>query len=419
MGRALRVLIIEDSIDDTEILLWELRRGGFEPEWERVERGGEMVAALERRAWDVIISDFVMPGFSGLEALRLLQARGLDIPFIILSGKVGEETAVEAMRAGAHDYLLKGNMARLLPAIRRELAEAEIRAERRRAEQELRILKEAIETIPLGVTITDPQGNIIYTNPAEAAMHGYGVEELLGEHSRIFAPPDLWNKTAMPLDDYVTSSRESVNIRKNGEHFPVQLISNAVYGAAGEPLGVITICEEITARKQTEERLRFMSTHDSLTGLYNRSYFELELERLNRSRLFPVSVVMVDVDGLKLVNDTKGHAVGDLLLQQAAKVLGMAFRAEDMVARIGGDEFVVLLPEADSLVVDRAVQRIRSTLEENHFALGEPVSLSLGAATALESGTLLETIRLADERMYEDKLTRLCRDRRQGPTSRR
>jgi diguanylate cyclase (GGDEF)-like protein len=119
------------------------------------------------------------------------------------------------------------------------------------------------------------------------------------------------------------------------------------------------------------------------------------------------------VDGLKSVNDRLGHGVGDLLLQQAAKVLSTLFRAEDMVARIGGDEFIVLLPETDEAAVDSALQRIEGLLCEAEKKVDVPtVSLSLGGATTREAGTLFETIRQADERMYQVKLSRSCRERR-------
>ncbi|HEY5975284.1 MAG TPA: sensor domain-containing diguanylate cyclase, partial [Geobacteraceae bacterium] len=200
---------------------------------------------------------------------------------------------------------------------------------------------------------------------------------------------------------------EAVGLRRDEVTFPLEVSLTVIEGG-----GLIWVVRDITERKQTEEKLRFISTHDSLTGLYNRAYFELELDRLDRSRQFPVSVVMVDVDGLKKVNDTKGHAAGDQLLQQAAKVLSSVFRAEDMVARIGGDEFVVLLPGSDAAAVDNALQRIRLTIAENCISCNDDgVSLSLGAATATEAGGLLQAIKQADQRMYQDKLSRGCRDR--------
>ena len=132
----LRLLIVEDSVDDADLLLLELKREGFSVTQEtRVETGEGMKRALEEKEWDLIIADHKMPSFSAFQALDILKEHRVDIPFIILSGAIGENTAVEAMRAGAHDYILKGNLARLVPAINRELREADQRNRRRRAEQ--------------------------------------------------------------------------------------------------------------------------------------------------------------------------------------------------------------------------------------------------------------------------------------------
>ena len=137
MEKSLRVLLVEDSEHDARLLLYELQREGYEPLYERVETGEAMANALDRQEWDLIIADYVMPHFSGLDALKLVQDKGLDIPFIVVSGKIGEDVAVEAMRAGAHDYILKDNLTRLNLAIGRELREAVVRRERRQAERAL------------------------------------------------------------------------------------------------------------------------------------------------------------------------------------------------------------------------------------------------------------------------------------------
>src|SRR5229473_4919442 len=131
MNRVLRVLVVEDSENDAKLMLLKLRRGGYEPEHERVDTAAAMEAALQWCEWDIIICDYVMPGFSGLDALSLFKQKGLDIPFIVFSGHIGEDIAVQAMRAGAHDYIMKDNMARLVPAVTRELREAGIRRARR------------------------------------------------------------------------------------------------------------------------------------------------------------------------------------------------------------------------------------------------------------------------------------------------
>ena len=123
MKQPLRVLLVEDSDDDSILLLRQLKRGGYEVVHKRVESAGEVNDALAKEVWDVVISDYAMPGFSGLDALRIVQEHGLDIPFILVSGQIGEDMAVSAMKAGAHDYLMKDKLARLVPAVERELRE--------------------------------------------------------------------------------------------------------------------------------------------------------------------------------------------------------------------------------------------------------------------------------------------------------
>jgi signal transduction histidine kinase len=139
MGVPLHVLLVEDSPDDADLTVRALVGGGYEPSFERVETGEAMTAALERGAWDVVISDYSMPRFSAPAALALLQRRGLDLPFIIISGTVGDEVAVTAMKAGAHDFIVKGKLARLLPALERELREVKNRAEQKRMREQLLI----------------------------------------------------------------------------------------------------------------------------------------------------------------------------------------------------------------------------------------------------------------------------------------
>ena len=131
MNKQLHVLIVEDSEDDAILLIRALQRGGFDPEYQRVMTAVEMRAVLTRQAWDIVVSDYSMPHFSGPEALEVLKESCLDLPFIVLSGAIGEETAVSIMKAGAHDYIMKGNLTRLVPAVERELSETEVRRKRR------------------------------------------------------------------------------------------------------------------------------------------------------------------------------------------------------------------------------------------------------------------------------------------------
>src|ERR1700722_4575438 len=135
MRKPLRVLVVEDSEDDTFFLMRELKKNGFEPEFERVESSRAMSAALDKKRWDIIICDHTVPGFGSLQALEVVRKKEVDIPFIVLSGTIGEEVAVSVMKAGANDYVMKGKLARLFPSIERELRESESRQARRSAEE--------------------------------------------------------------------------------------------------------------------------------------------------------------------------------------------------------------------------------------------------------------------------------------------
>jgi diguanylate cyclase (GGDEF)-like protein len=175
--------------------------------------------------------------------------------------------------------------------------------------------------------------------------------------------------------------------------------------AASSRNEALVMVRDVTESKRAQKRLEYVGSHDVLSGLYNRAYFEEEFARLERGRsFFPVGVVMADVDGMKAVNDTKGHEAGDVLLQRAATVLIAAFRTEDVVSRIGGDEFAVMLPGADRSTAEKALARVREILAiHNNNTQGSPLSLSIGAATGEEGCKLAEVMREADNRMYQEK----------------
>ncbi|MEW6657098.1 MAG: response regulator [Thermodesulfobacteriota bacterium] len=185
MSRPIKILLVEDSEDDARLLARQLRQGGYQPDFLRVETAAAMEAALANGMWDLVISDYSLPHFSGLAALKLLQEKGPDLPFIIVSGKIGEETAVAAMKAGAHDYLMKNNLARLIPAIDRELKEAASRRERRHAEEAFRSL---VFGAPIGIFVSQ-NGKFKLVNPGFLKVSGYQEEDLLGRETLTLVAP--------------------------------------------------------------------------------------------------------------------------------------------------------------------------------------------------------------------------------------
>jgi len=269
MSIPLHVLIVEDSEDDALLLARELQRGGYDPAIERVDTPQAFTAALAGRSWDVVVADYAMPRFSGLDALRMLQETGLDLPFIVVSGTIGEDVAVEAMRAGAHDYVMKGNLARLAPAVRRELREAEMRRARRRAEERLRLLSSAVEQSTEGIAMVDMEGNLLFVNNAFAVMHGYAPEELTGEHLSIFhtlAQMPSVEAASRQTQETGEFSGEIWHARRDGTVFPALMYNSLLRDETGESIGMIGTLRDITERKRAEEALRWRNRQ--LTALY-------------------------------------------------------------------------------------------------------------------------------------------------------
>src|ERR687898_2121251 len=260
MGMPLKVLLVEDSEDDALLLVRMLRRGGYDPAWERVDTPATMEAALDGGSWDLIISDHSMPAFSSLAALGLLRRKGfVDLPFIIVSGRIGEDAAVSAMKAGADDYLMKDNLVRLNSAIERELRDAEVRRERRQAEEKYRsIFENAVE----GIFQTTVDGRFLTANPAMARMLGYETpEELLGAISSIrdqlyVEPGRREDFYQLALRDGFVSGFEVQMHRKDGTLVWGSANARAVYDADGSISGYEGTVEDITERKRAEEALR-------------------------------------------------------------------------------------------------------------------------------------------------------------------
>jgi PAS domain S-box-containing protein len=192
MKKELNVLIVEDSDDDAQLMKHEIERGGYDVITERVDRKADMQAALARRPWDIILSDYSMPQFSAMEALATLKATGLDIPFIVISGTIGEETAVAALKAGAHDFFVKAKLARLIPAIDRELRDAETRRSRREAESRYQLL---VERLPIIVYLSpvDRIQSTTYVSPQIETILGYRPEEWVSD-------PLFWQTRLHPDD---------------------------------------------------------------------------------------------------------------------------------------------------------------------------------------------------------------------------
>jgi len=260
MKPLLHLLVVEDSEDDAELILREVRRGGYAVEFERVETKSDMQQALGRGSWDIILSDYSMPQFSAMAALSALKESGLDIPFLVISGTIGEETAVTALKSGAHDFLLKGKLARLVPAIERELSDAESRRFRHEAELRYKLL---VEQLPIIVYVNplDKMSSTTYVSPQIQTILGYRPEEWLSD-------PEFWQNRIHPDDrQSVLTNIERSNLTGTPFDMEYRMLARdghvvwfqdqtvLVRDHKGQPLYWQGLQIDITKRKQAEEEI--------------------------------------------------------------------------------------------------------------------------------------------------------------------
>lgn len=258
MGNPLRVLILEDQISDLELTLMHLRLAGFDPAWTCVDKKEDYLAHLND-GFDIILADFKLPQFDALAALKLLKTSGLDLPFIVVSGAISEEVAVQCMKLGAADYLLKDRMTRLGPAVENALNEKKLRDEQKLSNAQVRLLSSAIEQSTEGIAVTDVSGQFLFANNALAAMHGYSAEELRGKNISVLYTPDerllieSANLRALTEGQY---SDETGHTRKDKTTFPGQSHISLLRDESSNPIGLIHTLRDITERRQSEEKIK-------------------------------------------------------------------------------------------------------------------------------------------------------------------
>ena len=284
----------------------------------------------------------------------------------------------------------------------------------RQSEAKYRLLAENSADV---IWTMDLQGRYTFVTPSVQRVFGFTQQEAIGakmahhlpaedlEYARQYLSSVIHAHTDLTSHKSIYSA-ELRQLRKDGSLFWTEVLASPLRDESGEIVGIQGTTRDIAERKRMEERLRQMSLHDSLTGLYNRTYFEEEMRRLADGRYLPQGVIVCDVNGLKLINDTLGHDQGDELLRASASILRLCFRDSDIIARIGGDEFAVLLPESGSKVVRQCCDRIRRRVaryqEENpQFGLSMSVGCAVREHPPLDMDDLFKQ---ADDAMYKEKL---------------
>ncbi|VDN46052.1 conserved exported protein of unknown function [Petrocella atlantisensis] len=280
--------------------------------------------------------------------------------------------------------------------------------------KEKSLLKTTLYSIGDGVISLDANKRVELMNAVAEDLTGWTLEEAKGlTFEKIFniIHAETKEKVENPVTrvyqtgETVELGDQTLLIKKNGDTLPIEDNVSPIKDSQGKIVGAVIIFRDFTDKKIRHDEILFLSYHDQLTGLYNRRYFEEELSRLDTSRNLPFTIAMVDVNGLKLTNDAFGHLVGDELLKRVAKNLKNVCRADDIVARIGGDEFVILLPKTDYSETDRIVKRIHEAIS-NEKLEQIVISISVGWETKTKEDQLISNIFIkAEEYMYRKKLT--------------
>jgi PAS domain S-box-containing protein/putative nucleotidyltransferase with HDIG domain len=264
MPTLLRVLIVDDSEDDARLIIRKLRTGDYDPKWERVDTSKAMKEALEHEEWDVILCDYKMPSFNASAALKLVQEKNIDIPFIIVSGAIGEDAAVSAMKSGAHDYVMKDNLAKLVVTINREIREANIRQEKIKTEEMLKMSREnfrhSLDDSPLGARIVTVAGDLIYANQEMLNIYGYdSIEELKTTPREKRYTPESYaqyqiRKERRKKGELVPSNYEVSIVRKDGSIRNLEVFRKQVLWNGETQFQALY--NDITKRKQAEKNMR-------------------------------------------------------------------------------------------------------------------------------------------------------------------
>ncbi|SDL14967.1 PAS domain S-box protein [Halarsenatibacter silvermanii] len=278
--------------------------------------------------------------------------------------------------------------------------------ERKNQEKELELSQFALDMAPVGIFLVSPEGVFDYVNQEAAEMLDYSREELTGRKISDINP-DFPEKRRAERFERVKRGKADKIIEveletSGGERFPAEVMRS--YIGYKDYEYELTFVRSIVERKKWERQLKYKTFHDELTGLYNRTFLTQEMERLDTARQLPISVIMIDVNGLKIINDTFGHKKGDEILQKAADILTSVTRDEDVLARYGGDEFLLFLPQTDNKIAHDIYERIErkcEEIQEDDF----PLSLGMGIATKTEPDEdINDIIKEADDNMLQDKL---------------
>jgi len=409
----IRILLIEDNLDYAQLIKRILTKKS--PDAMDVEHHDTFAGGFDRAQKgeiDLILLDLDLPDSGNIDTLQAIK-EATEVPIIVLTGTDDENLALRAVQMGAQDYLMKGQVdARLL------VRSIRYAIERKKADDVLKSTEERfklmIENVLDLITILDVDGSMKYVSPSHRRILGYEDEELLGRRVFDFVHPEdfprVFDIFAQGLQNADRLYSAEFRVRhKDGYWLTIESIGKLCPPEMGG-LGVVVNSRDVTERKKMEERLRSLSITDDLTGLYNRRGFltfaDHHIKAAERRKEQSL-LILIDVDGLKQINDAFGHNIGDQALIDTATVIKQTFRNSDVTARVSGDEFVALTSDTDG----KGAESIKKRLYENvdaHNAKGmRPYKLSMSLGIAAHnpstSGSIDRLLLKADELMYAEK----------------
>lgn len=381
------ILVVDDDPNLRKTLADILRVKGYETAV--AASGAEAIAAVEREMFSLALIDLMLPDMPGLEVMAHIKAISPLTEAIILTGHASMETAIDATGQGAFSYLLKPyQMDELLLTIRHAV-------ERNQAQEEILRLASFPRLLPSPVIELDPAGGVTYLNPAAERLFP-GLSAMGRSH---------------PL---LHGSGELITALWQGKH-PGEAVYEAKVGEATYELHISYVREvdliriyvlDITQRKRAEAEIHLLATTDSLTGIANRREFSAILAReVDRAKRYgtPMSLAMYDLDYFKRVNDTFGHDVGDYVLQTVTGLVKENIRANDVVARWGGEEFMVLMPQSDVQAARNASEKLRLAIAAHHFDKVGSLTASFGVAAFEPQDDLNSLLKRVDDALYRAK----------------
>lgn len=417
---AKNILLVEDNRADArliEVLLAEVRDFKFRLRW--VDRITKAQSRLAEERIDIVMLDLSLPDSQGLDTLVTLKSAARHIPIVVLTSFDDQATALEAVKLGAQDYLLKGQIdgELLVRAIHYAIERMQLLDS---LNQDRRRYQMAVRAGGVGVWDLDLTSEEMYIDPHLKALLGYTDNEIanrLASWGQLIHPPDreLVNRE---LEMHLSGESQEFEVEHRMLHKDGSLRwflakGNLVCDQNGEAVRLVGTDTDITTRKELEFQLRFMATHDALTGLANRTLFfdRMEHALAHASRYYhPLYVLVMDLDGFKQVNDVFGHPAGDEALRELGRRIASSLRNSDTVARVGGDEFALLLEdlkstEQCSVVAEKVLASIQQPLqvEGQEIHLNASIGIACFPTDGQESRALLKA---GDEALYQAKARR-------------